>query len=225
MPPIPRGSDDARWMARALRLAARMRGHVWPNPPVGCVIVRGDHLLGIGATRPGGRPHAERVALDRAAATAGGASLYVTLEPCCHWGRTPPCADAIIEAGVARVVCAMRDPDPRVNGGGFARLRAAGIEVTVGEGADAARRIMSGFLHRVATGRPELVILDRPQDGVPQGTDGVLFTDGPEAWLRLRGAALLAVPQERITDWLGSLGLTSVALWRNDPLRRRLTDG
>ena len=112
----PNSHDDKMWMRRALDLAEQMCGHVWPNPPVGCVIVKEGAVIAQGVTRPGGRPHAKRVALDQAKADAKGATLYVTLEPCCHWGKTPPCADAIIEAGIARVVCAIRDPEPRVKG-------------------------------------------------------------------------------------------------------------
>ncbi|MCH3703261.1 bifunctional diaminohydroxyphosphoribosylaminopyrimidine deaminase/5-amino-6-(5-phosphoribosylamino)uracil reductase RibD, partial [Campylobacter lari] len=112
-----------------------MRGHVWPNPPVGCVIVKNGICIGEGATQPGGRPHAERVALDIAGEAARGATLYVTLEPCCHWGHTSPCADAIIMAGITRVVASQQDPDPRVNGGGFRQLAEAGIDVAIGEGA------------------------------------------------------------------------------------------
>lgn len=110
-------NSDALQMGRALALARQMRGHVWPNPPVGCVIVKNGVVIAEGATQPGGRPHSERVALNRAGASAAGSTLYVTLEPCCHWGKTPPCADAIIVAGVARVVAAMQDPDPCVTRG------------------------------------------------------------------------------------------------------------
>ena len=127
---------------------------MWPNPAVGCVIVRDDRVVGRGWTQPGGRPHAETEALARAGAAAEGATAYVTLEPCCHWGRTPPCADALIAAGVARVVVAVEDPDPRVAGGGIARLRAAGIAVEAGLGAAEAAEINAGFFLRVRHGRP-----------------------------------------------------------------------
>ena len=126
MCPTPHNSD-LFFMQRALDLARDMRGYVWPNPPVGCVIVKDAEVIAKAATHPGGRPHAERKAIAMAGCAALGATLYVTLEPCCHWGKTPPCTDAIIEAGVARVVCAVQDPDPRVNGGGFQKLRDAGI--------------------------------------------------------------------------------------------------
>ena len=156
MSPTPPNSDQA-WMERALCLARAVRGHVWPNPPVGCVIVRDGEVVGEAATHPGGRPHAERKAIDLASQSAMGATLYVTLEPCYHWGKTPPCADAIIEAGLARVVCAIQDPDPRVNGGGFEKLRESGIHVDVGLCRTEARAVMSGFFHRVRTGMPKLV--------------------------------------------------------------------
>ena len=226
MRPIPR-SSDALWMARALALARRMRGHVWPNPPVGCVIVKGGTIIAEGETQPGGRPHAERVALNRAGAAARGATLYVTLEPCCHWGRTPPCADAIIAAGVTRVVAAMQDPDPRVDGGGFARLRAAGIEVTVGEGAADAAAIMSGFLHRTRTGEPELILTERA-GAVPEGADALLETRNGRHGLRLQGSRRMPgmacdLGPDGLLRRLGGLGLTSVALWRDDPLSAALS--
>jgi pyrimidine deaminase RibD-like protein len=161
-------SSDLLWMQRALRLAEGVRGHVWPNPPVGCVIVTNGDVIAEAATHPAGRLHAERKALDFAGAEANGATLYVTLEPCCHWGKTPPCADAIIEAGVSRVVCAIQDPDPRVNGGGFAKLRRAGVEVSVGLGAETATKHMSGFFHRIRTGLPELVAISQGAVGVPE---------------------------------------------------------
>ncbi|MBT8412199.1 MAG: bifunctional diaminohydroxyphosphoribosylaminopyrimidine deaminase/5-amino-6-(5-phosphoribosylamino)uracil reductase RibD, partial [Octadecabacter sp.] len=114
---------DARWMAHALSLGARGQGRVWPNPAVGCVIVKDGRVIGRGWTQPGGRPHAETEALAQAGDAARGATAYVTLEPCAHVGKTPPCADALIAAGVARAVIALQDPDPRTDGGGAARLR------------------------------------------------------------------------------------------------------
>ncbi len=140
-------------MAHALALAARGLGRTWPNPAVGCVIVRGGLVLGRGWTQPGGRPHAERRALDQAG-DARGATAYVTLEPCAHHGKTPPCSEALIAAGVARVVTALTDPDPRVSGKGHAMLRAAGIAVTEDIVADDARRLNAGFLKRVTKGLP-----------------------------------------------------------------------
>src|SRR5215470_11850083 len=124
--------DDAGHMRAALALARRALGRSWPNPAVGCVLVREGRVVGRGWTQPGGRPHAETEALGRAGEAARGATAYVSLEPCAHTGKTPPCADALIAAGVARVVSAVEDPDPRVSGRGLARLRAAGIRVDIG---------------------------------------------------------------------------------------------
>ena len=139
-------------MAHALRLGQRGLGRVWPNPAVGCVIVREGIVLGRGWTAPGGRPHAETIAL--AGCDARGATAYVTLEPCAHHGQTPPCAEALIGAGLARVVTALTDPDARVAGRGHALLRAAGIEVTEGVLAAEAARANAGFLKRVTQGLP-----------------------------------------------------------------------
>jgi len=141
-------------MARALRIAARGLNTTDPNPRVGCVLVRGDEIVGEGFHERAGGPHAEVVALAAAGARARGATAYVTLEPCSHHGRTPPCADALVAAGVARVVYAVGDPNPRVNGGGAARLRAAGIEVSAGLLAGQARSLNPGFHLRMERGRP-----------------------------------------------------------------------
>lgn len=150
--------QDARWMRLALALGARGLGRVWPNPAVGCVIVKGDRVLGRGWTQYGGRPHAETMALAQAGAQARGATAYVSLEPCSHHGKTPPCADALIASGVARVVVALGDPDPRVSGRGLSALRAAGIEVVDGVCAAEARIAHRGFLARVTLGRPMLTL-------------------------------------------------------------------
>ena len=149
---------DAGFMRAALGLARRGLGTVWPNPAVGCVIVRDGRVVGRGWTRPGGRPHAERVALDAAGAAARGATAYVTLEPCAHTGRTPPCAGALAAAGVARVVAPIEDPDPRVNGRGFAALRQAGVEVSLGCLAAEAAELNAGFVSRITRGRPRLTL-------------------------------------------------------------------
>ncbi len=141
-------------MNLALAAAERGRGAVEPNPMVGAVVVRDGRAVGVGHHARFGGPHAEVAALSRAGVAARGATLYVTLEPCCHQGKTPPCTDAILRAGVARVVAAMGDPFPKVAGGGFARLRAAGVEVEEGPGADAARRLNAPYLKRLATGLP-----------------------------------------------------------------------
>jgi diaminohydroxyphosphoribosylaminopyrimidine deaminase/5-amino-6-(5-phosphoribosylamino)uracil reductase len=143
-------------MRAALALARRSLGRTWPNPAVGCVIVKDGTVVGRGRTRDGGRPHAEVDALTQAGAAARGATVYVTLEPCSHFGKSPPCADALIKAGVAKVVSALEDPNPQVNGQGHARLKAAGIAVEVGEEAKAAAEINAGFLLRIGQGRPLL---------------------------------------------------------------------
>ena len=141
-------------MRAALALARRSRGRTWPNPAVGCVIVRDGSVIARGRTRDGGRPHAEADAIANAQEPLAGATVYVTLEPCAHHGKTPPCADALVAAGVGRVVSAIEDPDPRVRGQGHARLAAAGIAVEVGEGAAEAAEINAGFFLRVREGRP-----------------------------------------------------------------------
>src|SRR6266581_1121540 len=135
-----RSPDDARFMGLALALGRRGLGRSWPNPAVGSVVVRDGVVLGRGWTQASGRPHAETEALRRAGAAARGATLYVTLEPCSHQGQTPPCADAVIAAGVARVVSALEDPNSQVAGAGHRRLAAQNIAVEVGVGAEAARR-------------------------------------------------------------------------------------
>ena len=150
--------DDARHMDRALELGRRGLGNTWPNPAVGCVIVRDGAVIGEGWTQPGGRPHAETEALAQAGSAAQGATAYVTLEPCAHHGQTPPCADALIAAGIARVVAPFADSDPRVSGQGFDRLRAASIEVTTGVGADVASIDHAGFFCRLRNGRPLLML-------------------------------------------------------------------
>ncbi len=144
---------DTSHMAHALRLGARGLGRTWPNPAVGCVIVRRGVVIGRGWTQAGGRPHAEVMALAQAG-DATGATAYVTLEPCAHHGQTPPCAAALIAARVARVVTALTDPDPRVAGRGHAMLRAAGIDVTENVLPDEARAVHAGFLKRVTQGLP-----------------------------------------------------------------------
>ncbi len=150
--------DDSRFMRLAIELGKRGLGQVWPNPAVGCVIVRGDVIVGRGWTQPGGRPHAEVGALAQAGAAAHGATAYVSLEPCSHTGKTPPCASALIAAGVARVVTALKDPDPRVSGQGHAMLRAAGITVREGVEAEAAALANAGFLTRIHKGRPMVTL-------------------------------------------------------------------
>jgi diaminohydroxyphosphoribosylaminopyrimidine deaminase/5-amino-6-(5-phosphoribosylamino)uracil reductase len=151
-------ADDERFMALAFTLGRRGLGNTWPNPAVGAVIVKDNVIVGRGWTQPGGRPHAEVEALRRAKKAAQGATMYVTLEPCSHQGKTPPCADAIIKAGIARVVSALEDPNPEVAGQGHERLRAKGITVDVGLGADEARRVHAGHIMRVTHRRPHVLL-------------------------------------------------------------------
>ncbi len=179
-------------MAAALALAERGLGAVWPNPAVGCVLVRGGRVVGRGWTQPTGRPHAEAEALRRAGGAAEGATAYVTLEPCSHHGETPPCADALIRARIASLVVAMKDPDPRVSGHGFARIEAAGIEVAVGVCGEEAARLNAGFVKRIEAGRP-LVTLKHATS-----LDGRIATrSGESQWItstaaRARGHLLRA---------------------------------
>jgi len=151
-------ADDARYMALAFTLGRRGLGNTWPNPAVGAVIVKEGVIVGRGWTQQGGRPHAEVEALRHAKKAAQGATMYVTLEPCSHQGKTPPCADAIIKAGIARVVSALEDPNPEVAGQGHARLRAKGITVDVGLGAEEARRAHAGHIMRVTQQRPYVML-------------------------------------------------------------------
>jgi diaminohydroxyphosphoribosylaminopyrimidine deaminase/5-amino-6-(5-phosphoribosylamino)uracil reductase len=168
--------DDEARMAQALEAAAASRRRVAPRPWVGAVVVpagRPDHPGFVGATDGRTGPHAEVVALAAAGEAARGATLYVTLEPCSHHGVTPPCADAVVAAGVARVVVAVTDPDPRVAGAGLDRLRAAGVAVDVGVGADAARAQLAAYLHHRRTGRPYVVLkLAATLDGRTAAPDG-----------------------------------------------------
>jgi diaminohydroxyphosphoribosylaminopyrimidine deaminase / 5-amino-6-(5-phosphoribosylamino)uracil reductase len=158
----PEPAEDARFMALALALGRRGLGNCWPNPAVGAVIVQpapgGAVIVGRGWTQPGGRPHAEVEALRRAGAAARGATLYTTLEPCSHFGKTPPCADAIVAADIGRVVSAVEDPNPEVAGAGHARLRAHGIPVMSGVGAAQADRLHSGHIRRMREGRPQVLL-------------------------------------------------------------------
>jgi diaminohydroxyphosphoribosylaminopyrimidine deaminase/5-amino-6-(5-phosphoribosylamino)uracil reductase len=216
---------DLAAMQAALALARRGLGRVWPNPAVGCVIARDGRVVGRGWTQPGGRPHAETEALVRAGAAAHGATAYVTLEPCCHWGRTPPCADALIIAGVRRVVVACEDPDPRVAGGGLARLRAAGLGVEIGLCAAEAAEINAGFFQRVRVGRP-LVTLK-----LATSLDGRIATpSGESRWITgepaRERAHLLRATHDAILAGTGTViaddpQLTSrlPGLWQHSPVR------
>ena len=149
---------DRRFMELALTLGRRGQGRTWPNPAVGAVVVKDGVIVGRGWTQPGGRPHAEPEALRRAGEAARGAALYVTLEPCSHVGKSPPCADAIMAAGIARVVSAIEDPNPEVAGQGHARLRAAGISVEIGLGALEAAHDHAGHFRRVRDKRPHVIL-------------------------------------------------------------------
>ncbi|MHC2462065.1 bifunctional diaminohydroxyphosphoribosylaminopyrimidine deaminase/5-amino-6-(5-phosphoribosylamino)uracil reductase RibD [Bradyrhizobium embrapense] len=149
---------DLRFMQLALALGRRGLGRTWPNPAVGAVIVKDGVIVGRGWTQAGGRPHAEVEALRRAGSAARGATLYVTLEPCSHFGRSPPCADAVVAAGLARVVSAIEDPNPEVGGKGHAKLRAAGIAVEVGLCAAEAARDHAGHLRRITDKRPHVIL-------------------------------------------------------------------
>lgn len=174
---------DAAFMAASLAYGRSSLGLVAPNPAVGALVVQGGIIVGRGATQAGGRPHAETIALAQAGGLARGATLYVTLEPCSHTGKTPPCADAIIAAGIVRVVSALEDPDPRVAGRGHARLRAAGIEVCIGEGAEEATRAHLGHILRVTQGRPMVTLK------LAQTLDGYAAGDMHDARLMITGAA------------------------------------
>jgi diaminohydroxyphosphoribosylaminopyrimidine deaminase/5-amino-6-(5-phosphoribosylamino)uracil reductase len=183
---------DLRSIRAALALARRGLGTVWPNPAVGCVIVDRGRVVGRGWTQPGGRPHGETEALRRAAEAARGATAYVSLEPCCHWGRTPPCTDALIAAGIRRVVVALEDPDPRVAGEGVRRLRAAGLDVDTGLCEAEAAEINAGFFCRLRNGRPLVTLkLATSLDGrIATGRGESQWITGPPA--RERAHALRA---------------------------------
>lgn len=179
-------------MRAALALARRGLGNVWPNPAVGCLIVRDGHVVGRGWTQPGGRPHAETEALRRAGNLAAGATVYVTLEPCAHHGKTPPCAEALIAAGVSRVVTASGDPDPRVDGRGLAMLRTGGVAVTDGVCVDHAAHLNAGFMSRLHSDRPMVTLK------AATSLDGRIATaSGDSQWItgeraRMRGHLLRA---------------------------------
>jgi diaminohydroxyphosphoribosylaminopyrimidine deaminase/5-amino-6-(5-phosphoribosylamino)uracil reductase len=179
--------DDLAHMRAALALARRGLGTTWPNPSVGCVIVRDGRVVGRGTTAPGGRPHAEPVALAMAGELAKGATVYVTLEPCCHWGRSPPCTEALLAAGISRIVVAATDPDPRVNGQGLTKLRDAGIEVEIGLLEAEALETLIGFNHHITLGRPMVTLK------LASTLDGRIAThDGESQWITDTPARRLA---------------------------------
>lgn len=181
----PTGTDhDSGHMAAALSLARRALGSVWPNPAVGCVLLdREGRVVGRGSTQPGGRPHAETQALAQAQGRAKGGTAYVTLEPCAHHGQTPPCAEALIAAGIVRAVVAIEDPDPRVAGRGVAALRAVGIAVELGVGRAQTEEINQGFFTRLKHGRP-LVTLK-----LATSLDGrIALASGESRWITAEAA-------------------------------------
>ncbi|MHC4696325.1 MAG: bifunctional diaminohydroxyphosphoribosylaminopyrimidine deaminase/5-amino-6-(5-phosphoribosylamino)uracil reductase RibD [Planctomycetota bacterium] len=212
---------DVRMMKRAIALARRGEGRVEPNPMVGCVVAKKDRIIGEGYHRRFGGPHAEIEALRCCVQTPRGATVYVSLEPCCHQNKTPPCTKALTEAGVARVVIALRDPNPAVHGGGIRRLRAAGIAVQVGLLADESAEILAPFLTRIRLGRPYIIAK------WAQSLDGKLATHtGHSQWisceasrrgvhrLRARVDAILVGSQTVVVD-------NPMLTARNVPIRRR----
>lgn len=245
--------DDACFVAEALRLGNEMLGRVWPNPAVGCVIVRHGRVVGRGQTQIGGRPHAERVALADAGTQAAGSTVYATLEPCCHWGQTPPCTEALIQAGVARVMVSTEDPDPRVNGGGIVQLRDAGMQVDVGLARDEAEAAHAGFFHRIRFGRPLVYSttgrgVDRTADAIVTSVRGrahdSVQTGNVRIHVRTMGRTLKlvitrdiaparahAVSRYELCDTLdealallGSMGLTRIAVPSDDAIAPLLRD-
>ncbi len=220
-------SDDASFMRLALALGRRGLGTTWPNPSVGAVVVEPGtgRILGTGATAPGGRPHGEPLALAEAGAAAKGATLYVTLEPCSHHGRTPPCTDAILAAGIARVVSAVEDPDSRVAGRGHALLRRGDVTVETGLMGEAAARDHIGHITRVTRGRPAVHLkLARTRDGfcASAGPERLRIT-GPVAdgavhlWRAHADAILIGIGTARADD--PSLTVRLPGLGARSPLR------
>jgi len=171
-------TEDKKFMHIALNYAKRTVGLTAPNPSVGCIIVKNNQIIGVGNTAQGGRPHAETVALAMAADKAEGAIAYVTLEPCCHYGKTPPCAKALIDAGISKVVIATKDPYEKVAGGGIKMLQKAGIEVVTGVLEQKARQVNAGFLSVQELGRPYVTLK------LATSTDGMIAkNDGKQLWL------------------------------------------
>ncbi len=227
-------SFDRTAMRRAIGLARGALGLVWPNPAVGCVLATGGSVIAEGVTQPGGRPHGEAMALRAAGDRARGATAYVSLEPCSHWGRTPPCTRALIEAGIARAVIATRDPDPRVNGRGIEGLRAAGIAVTTGVCQDEAEAVNRGFFQRIRTGRPLVTAISGALGAAADaGQDGILnirlHADGLALCCTTargrHGAWIADLSRRTLADALarlGDAGLTRVAVGTGTPLAERL---
>ncbi|MDP6344262.1 MAG: bifunctional diaminohydroxyphosphoribosylaminopyrimidine deaminase/5-amino-6-(5-phosphoribosylamino)uracil reductase RibD [Alphaproteobacteria bacterium] len=198
---------DVDYLRLALGLARRGLGNVWPNPAVGCLIVGDGRIVGRGWTQPGGRPHAEAMALDQAGAAANGATAYVTFEPCAHHGETPPCAEALARAGIGQVVFAAPDPDPRVDGSGEQILRDAGVSVKAGELRAEAEAVNAGFISRVVAGRPLVTLkFATTLDGrIATRTGDSQWITGPAArmrshLLRARHDAVLVGINTALTD-------------------------
>lgn len=212
---------DARYMRLALALGARHLGRTWPNPSVGAVVVAVDgRIVGQGVTQTGGRPHAETEALAMAGEAARGACLYVSLEPCSHHGRTPPCVDSIITAGIARVVSAIEDPDPRVAGRGHARLREAGIAVETGILREEAAHDHRGHISRVTRGRPSLHLkLAATSDGFAAADEDRLRITGPitegavHLWRAHADAILIGIGTAQADDPSLTVRLPGMAEW------------
>lgn len=206
-------ADDARWMGEAIALARQGLGHVEPNPPVGCLLIRDGRVIGQGFHRRFGDSHAEVEALNDAktrAEDAQGATAYVTLEPCCHHGKTPPCAEALVAARVARVVVAVTDPFPAVSGGGIERLREAGIRVDVGIGATKATSLLAPYLKRVRSGRPWVIAK------WAMSIDGKIATASGESQWITGEAARAAVHQLRAR--VDAIGVGAGTVYADDPL-------
>ena len=219
-------------MGQAIAIGAAARGSTAPNPNVGCIIARDDAIIGRGATQPGGRPHAEAVALAEAGEAARGATLFTSLEPCAHPSpRGPTCAPLIAEAGIARVVIAFEDPDQRTAGQGAARLRAAGVAVTIGEGADAARRSLAGYLTRLALGRPRITLkLALSIDGkiaLPSGESKWITGEDARAHVHLERAAsdMILVGRGTYLADMPRLDVRLPGLEGHSPRRALLTHG
>ena len=226
MPDVPL---DTAHMRAALALAARGLGECWPNPAVGCIIAHASRVIGRGRTAPGGRPHAETQALAMAGPAARGATAYVTLEPCNHTGLTPPCTEALIAAGIARVVAATCDPDPRVDGAGLARLRQAGLQVEIGLLHPQADHLLAGFAHRIRAGRPLVTLkLATTLDGrIATGTGASRWITSPAS---RRAAHALRAEHDAILVGAGTVHADDPALTcriagaRSRPLVRVIAD-
>jgi diaminohydroxyphosphoribosylaminopyrimidine deaminase/5-amino-6-(5-phosphoribosylamino)uracil reductase len=226
LPTCGLGALDRVHMERALQLAARGLYTTDPNPRVGCVVAHGDRVIGEGWHARAGEPHAEVLALRAAGSQARGATVFVTLEPCSHTGRTPPCADALIAAGVARVVCCSVDPNPRVAGAGIARLRAAGIDVSVGVLEAQARDLNRGFFSRFERGRPfvrlklamSLDARTTPASGGRTWISGEAARADVQTWRARSGAILTGAGTVRTDDPRLDVRLDYGA-WVRQPLR------